>query len=131
MKHLFNDLSSEEKNAILEQHKGGKVITNENFNKLSKHKSGNVKLIKEQSVDPTEVIVAMQACFASANVDAEPCINAFNEAIKKMPTGTPPNPQEIWKVMAPCINNIVATAPMVALTLTPCLWTALSKLGTK
>lgn len=131
MKHLFNNLSSEEKNSILEQHKGGKAITNENFNKLTKHKSGDVKLIKEQQTDPTEVITAMQACFASANVDPSPCINAFNEAIKKMPTGTPPDPQEIWKVMAPCINNIVATAPMVAITLTPCLWSALSKMGGK
>lgn len=51
MKHLFNNLSEEEKNRILEQHEGGKKIVIENFNKLVENKLGDVKpLISEQSV---------------------------------------------------------------------------------
>jgi hypothetical protein len=34
MKHLLNNLSSEEKNSILEQHKGGMEISRKNFQKL-------------------------------------------------------------------------------------------------
>lgn len=49
MKHLFNNLSSEEKERILEQHSGGKKIFNENFSKLISHKLGDAKpLINEQ-----------------------------------------------------------------------------------
>ncbi len=43
MKHLLNDLSEETKNAIREQHEGGKKIVIENFKKLIETKSGDVK----------------------------------------------------------------------------------------
>jgi hypothetical protein len=50
MKHLLNNLSSEEKNRILEQHNGGKTIDTSNFKRLLESKLGNVKpLINEQS----------------------------------------------------------------------------------
>lgn len=51
MKHLFNNLSEEEKNRIIEQHIGGKEFIIENFNKLVDNKLGNVKpLINEDNV---------------------------------------------------------------------------------
>ena len=50
MKHIFNNLSEEEKNNILEQHTGGKKFIVENFNKLVENKLGDVKpLVNEQS----------------------------------------------------------------------------------
>ena len=49
MKHLLNNLTEEEKNSIREQHKGGMNVVTENFSKLIKTKSGDVKsFIKEQ-----------------------------------------------------------------------------------
>jgi len=52
MKHLLNDLTEEEKNAIREQHTGGMKIVNENFSKLVNTKLGDVKpLVMEQSDD--------------------------------------------------------------------------------
>ena len=50
MKHLLNNMSEEEKNAIREQHTGGMKVITENFYKLLGSKLGNVKpLITEQS----------------------------------------------------------------------------------
>ena len=49
MKHLLNNLSSEEKNSIREQHAGGMKVMTENFSKLINAKSGDVKpLVSEQ-----------------------------------------------------------------------------------
>ena len=51
MKHIFNNLSEEEKSRILEQHTGGKEFIIENFNKLVENKLGDVKpLVNEDNV---------------------------------------------------------------------------------
>ena len=49
MKHLLNNISEEEKQSILEQHKGGMKIFNENFNKMVNKKLGHVELFEQQS----------------------------------------------------------------------------------
>jgi hypothetical protein len=49
MKHLLNNISEEEKNSILEQHKGGMEVLNENFNKMVNKKLGHVELFEQQS----------------------------------------------------------------------------------
>jgi hypothetical protein len=50
MKHILNDLTEQEKNAIREQHTGGMKVMTENFSKLTNSKLGNAKpLISEQS----------------------------------------------------------------------------------
>jgi hypothetical protein len=50
MKHLLNDLSEQEKNSIREQHTGGMKVMTENFSRLLKSKSGDVKtLVAEQA----------------------------------------------------------------------------------
>ena len=50
MKHLFNNISEEEKNRIREQHTGGMKIATDKFKKLVETKQGNVKLyLNEQS----------------------------------------------------------------------------------
>ena len=55
MKHLLNNNSQEEKNRILEQHKGGKSIDTTRFKDLLESKSGNVKpLIMEGPTGNTQ-----------------------------------------------------------------------------
>jgi hypothetical protein len=50
MKHLLNNLSEEEKNAIREQHDGGMKVMTENFSKLINSKLGDAKpLVNEQN----------------------------------------------------------------------------------
>jgi hypothetical protein len=49
MKHILNNLSEEEKNAIREQHTGGMKVMTENFSKLINSKLGDSKpLVNEQ-----------------------------------------------------------------------------------
>jgi hypothetical protein len=51
MKNLLNNISSDEKQRILEQHSGGKLIDTRNFRRLLESKLGDVKpLIIEQEV---------------------------------------------------------------------------------
>ena len=50
MKHILNDLTEQEKNAIREQHTGGMKVMTENFSKLLNSKLGDSKpLVSEQS----------------------------------------------------------------------------------
>jgi hypothetical protein len=49
MKHILNNLTEQEKNAIREQHAGGMKVMTENFSKLLNSKLGDVKPINEQS----------------------------------------------------------------------------------
>jgi hypothetical protein len=52
MKHLLNNLTEEEKNAIREQHTGGMKVMTENFSKLINSKLGDSKpLVAEQYSD--------------------------------------------------------------------------------
>lgn len=54
MKHLLNDMSSEEKNRILEQHQGGKTIDTSKFKRLLESQLGHVKpLVSEQETPNT------------------------------------------------------------------------------
>ncbi len=51
MKHLLNDLSSEEKNRIREQYEGGMTVDVSKFKKLVETKLGDAKpLVMEQSI---------------------------------------------------------------------------------
>ena len=52
MKHILNNLTDKEKQSILEQHKGGMKVVNENFSKLIKATLGDAKpLVNEQADD--------------------------------------------------------------------------------
>ena len=48
MKHILNNLTEAEKNAIREQHTGGMKVMTEKFSKLTNSKLGDVKPINEQ-----------------------------------------------------------------------------------
>jgi hypothetical protein len=70
MKHLLNDLSSEEKNSILEQHNGGMKIDTSKFRTLLESKLGNSKpLVNEEEeeelvvVDASEIKPEEMECF--------------------------------------------------------------------
>ena len=51
MKHILNDLTEQEKNAIREQHAGGMKVMTENFSKLLNSKLGDVKPVSEQTTN--------------------------------------------------------------------------------
>lgn len=54
MKHLLNNLTEEEKNAIREQHTGGMKVMNENFSKLVNTKLGDSKPLVSEKTDKTK-----------------------------------------------------------------------------
>ena len=57
MKHLFNNISEEERQSILEQHSGGMKVMTENFNKMVNKKLGQVDLYEQgQEPRPLEVL---------------------------------------------------------------------------
>ena len=51
MKHLLNNMSEEEKNAIREQHAGGMKVMTENFSKLLNSKLGDAKPLVNEQMD--------------------------------------------------------------------------------
>ena len=51
MKHILNNISEEEKNAIREQHTGGMKIMTENFSKLINSKLGDAKPLVNEEVN--------------------------------------------------------------------------------
>lgn len=54
MKHLLNNMSEEEKNAIREQHAGGMKVMTENFSKLLNSKLGDSKPLVEEKEEENE-----------------------------------------------------------------------------
>lgn len=55
MKHILNNISQEEKQTILEQHSGGKIIDTSSFKRLLESKLGDVKpLVMEQVTGDTQ-----------------------------------------------------------------------------
>ena len=51
MKHLLNDLSSEERNRILEQYDNSLIVETSKFNKLLKSNLGNVRPLVDREGD--------------------------------------------------------------------------------
>jgi hypothetical protein len=97
MKHILNNLSEQEKNAIREQHTGGMNVVTENFNKLLSSKLGDSKpLVAEQNkfeFDPKDLEMPdLRDMFLSKNSTPE---------IKKMA-------DESKKAMHACVteNNL-------------------------
>jgi len=87
MKHILNNLSEEEKNAIREQHAGGMKVITENFSKLLNSKLGDVKpLVNEQTSDQIVNVVSGTAgggiggLFASADL----IVNGVGTSDKKV-----------------------------------------------
>ena len=51
MKHILNNLTEQEKNAIREQHSGGMKVMTEKFSKLINSKLGDSKPLVNEEVD--------------------------------------------------------------------------------
>ena len=56
MKHILNNLSEEEKNAIREQHTGGMKVMTENFSKLLNSKLGDAKPLVNEAIPGIEPV---------------------------------------------------------------------------
>jgi hypothetical protein len=56
MKHILNNMSEEEKNAIREQHTGGMKVMTENFNKLINSKLGDSKPLVNEAAPGVEPV---------------------------------------------------------------------------
>ena len=93
MKHILNNISEEEKNAIREQHTGGMKLNTEKFKNLIETKQGDVKpLVSEQSYSPLGDVTtgsshkAVKAVFDSCrNVPQSPInINKLVDGVCKM-----------------------------------------------
>lgn len=54
MKHILNNLTEQEKRAILEQHSGGMKVMTEKFSKLIESKLGDVKPILSEQAPETQ-----------------------------------------------------------------------------
>ena len=53
MKHILNNISEEEKNAIREQHTGGMKLNTEKFKQLLETKQGDAKPLVSEQTKPT------------------------------------------------------------------------------
>ena len=97
MKHILNDLTEQEKNAIREQHTGGMKVMTEKFSKLINSKLGDVKLINEAE-SQSQMIGMVNNELAS--VGEEPVSSEDIEfAINDCPLETPPNVDEKQKTV--------------------------------
>ena len=75
MKHILNNLSEVEKNAIREQHTGGMKVMTENFSKLINSKLGDSKpLVSEQAQ-----AVPTQAAPAQPTSQNNPFLKCFTD----------------------------------------------------
>jgi hypothetical protein len=63
MKHILNNLTDEEKNAIRGQHTGGMKVSTDNFTKLVNSKLGEVKPIVKEQYEGTTFSKTINDCF--------------------------------------------------------------------
>ena len=90
MKHILNDLTEQEKNAIREQHTGGMKVMTENFSRLLNSKLGDVKLINEADAQMINTVNNELASVGEEPVSSEDIEFALNDC----PLETPPNVDE-------------------------------------
>jgi len=87
MKHLLNNMSEEEKNAIREQHSGGMKVMTENFNKLLKSKLGDAKPLVNEQMDMEDdfegVEEISQMSFLLQNADKNTATNLLKKYMAK------------------------------------------------
>ena len=107
MKHLLNNISEEEKNSILEQHKGGMRIFNENFNKMINKKLGHVELYEQQTQatpsDKTDM-TTQKLSELPDTVKTKFREVGFNSDAIPAPTHSVYNPLAIFKYSTPVLN---------------------------
>jgi hypothetical protein len=105
MKHILNNLSDEEKNAIREQHTGGMKVMTENFSKLINSKLGDSKpLVNEQTIASNILSGSSQKAVKqvfdscrNVTVSSNPFLNSVADSIYKSIQGMGTDETEIFK----------------------------------
>jgi len=69
MKNLFNNISQDEKNRILEMHSGGMKVMTENFNKLLSSKLGDAKPYINESEGEKEAVNILTNILNPSEID--------------------------------------------------------------
>jgi hypothetical protein len=119
MKHLLNDMTEKEKNAIREQHTGGMKVMTENFSKLLNSKLGDAKPILEQSAEKNlqknqkaeSGIVGKTVTFYTNKKDAE----AASVAGKSNPSSTDSVLGKIIKIDNPSSGKFLPSSDEIVL----------------
>lgn len=79
MKHILNNLTDQEKNAIREQHTGGINVGTENFSRLLNSKLGDSKPLVSEQQSPTESDLGEASIFSPNEIER---VRNFNETTK-------------------------------------------------
>lgn len=105
MKHLLNDLSSEEKNSILEQHTGGIKIDTSRFRSLLESTLGNAKPIVSEQLNTITTQSGMEEILPDSHLevneeedDAGVVVNANDIAQEDMKCFSDISSEEALKV---------------------------------
>jgi hypothetical protein len=87
MKHLLNNMSEEEKNAIREQHAGGMKVMTENFSKLLNSKLGDAKPLVNEQMDMEDEFEGVEEVshmsFLLQNADKNTATNLLKKYMAK------------------------------------------------
>lgn len=120
MKHLFNNISEEERQSILEQHSGGMKVMTENFNKMVNKKLGQVDLYEQgQQPRPLEVlpgykldILTNDKIFQNWTNISPNNLSSFAQSVLNMQSLTPNGEEEARKVYFNVMDKLgkIATA---------------------
>ena len=107
MKHILNNLSEQEKNAIREQHTGGMNVVTENFHKLLGSKLGDVKpLVSEQllpglsSGNSAKAVADIFRSCTGVKVSVDPKVKQATDSIYKAIQGLGTNEQAIMQAFS-------------------------------
>jgi hypothetical protein len=105
MKHLLNDMSSEEKNSILEQHTGGIKIDTSRFRSLLESTLGNAKPIVSEQLNTITTQSGMEEILPDSHLevneeedDAGVVVNANDIAQEDMKCFSDISSEEALKV---------------------------------
>ena len=106
MKHLFNNISEEERQSILEQHSGGMKVMTENFNKMVNKKLGQIDLYEQgQEPRPLETlpgyrldILTNDKVFQNWTNISPNNLSSFAQTVLNMQSLTPNGEEEAKKV---------------------------------
>lgn len=82
MKHLLNNLTEEEKNAIREQHEGGIKVNTEKFAKLVESKLGESKPLVQEQFSGSNSFEELAKKYPQAQQVMQDCVSSLN--LKKL-----------------------------------------------
>ena len=105
MKHILNNLTDDEKNAIRGQHTGGMKVSSDNFSKLVNSKLGDVKPVVKEQITGTTFSGALNECFQQHFENANMTTPTSCEELAKEIMENKKFPADVTKVMA-CSSDL-------------------------